>query len=172
MNQPTPPESLKRDDAGGSAAAVPPAPHDVPAITGDVDVDVLARTLYGEARGEPVRGKEAIAAVVVNRVAVAQRRGGHWWGDTVARVCLAEKQFACWNPGDPNREKLLSATRQSPGMAVCLRIARRACKGLLDDPTDGATHYHANHITPRWAEGHAACAAIGNHLFYRDIAAG
>lgn len=37
--------------------------------------DVLARTLYGEARGESVRGKEAVAAVVMNRVRRARAAG-------------------------------------------------------------------------------------------------
>lgn len=39
------------------------------------DVDVLARTIYGEARGESISGMEAVAFVVLNRVAFSKRRG-------------------------------------------------------------------------------------------------
>lgn len=39
------------------------------------DTDILARTIYGEARGESISGQEAIASVILNRVAFAKRRG-------------------------------------------------------------------------------------------------
>ena len=44
------------------------------------DIDVLARTIYGEARGESISGQGAIASVVLNRVAFSKRRGRYWWG--------------------------------------------------------------------------------------------
>lgn len=140
---------------------VPQAPKttsDTPAI------DVLARTLYGEARGENVRGMEAVAAVVMNRVA----RGG-WWGRTVETVCLKPWQFSCWNANDPNRQRVLEVTDADPAFRSCLRIARRAVAGALEDPTKGATHYHAIGMLPRWAEGHQPSARIGNHVFYNDV---
>ena len=132
-------------------------------------VDVLARTLYGEARGESVRGKEAVAAVIMNRVQRARDRGGYWWGDTVESVCQRAFQFSCWNEGDPNRAKLLAATPRIKTFASCLRIARRAVAGRLKDPVRGATHYHSAAIRPRWAKGRTACTAIGNHLFYNTV---
>lgn len=61
------------------------------------DIDILARTIYGEARGEPWEGKIAVAWVVRNRA----ERGG-WWGDTIREVCLKPWQFSCWNETDPN----------------------------------------------------------------------
>lgn len=132
-------------------------------------VEVLARTVYGEARGEPVRGKEAVAAVVLNRVARAAARGGYWWGHSVVSVCLKPWQFSCWNPGDPNRDKLLAVTAGDRGYAVCLRVARRAVAGALRDPTGGATHYHVLDLEPPWAWRHVPCAQIGNHLFYNTV---
>ena len=133
-------------------------------------VDVLARTLWGEARGEPVRGIEAVAAVVVNRVRAARAPGGpRWWGVDIVSVCSAPFQFSCWNKNDPNRAKLQAVTEADPVFAICRRIAARAVSGALPDPTGGATHYHARDILPRWAEGKPACAEIGRHLFYRDI---
>ncbi len=131
--------------------------------------DTLARTLYGEARGEPVRGKEAVAAVVINRVRRAQARGGWWWGGTVTQVCRRPWQFSCWNANDPNRAKIERATETDREFASCLRIARRAVMETLQDPTDGATHYHARGVVPPWAAGRTPSAVIGNHLFYNDV---
>ncbi len=140
----------------------------------DDPVDVLARTVYGEARGESVRGKEAVAAVVINRVAAAEqrRRQGrrHWWGHDVPSVCLKAYQFSCWNHGDPNRDVLMRVGTDDAVFRICRRIARRAVAGILADPTDGATHYHHVDVLPGWAVAHAPCAEIGAHLFYNDIA--
>jgi spore germination cell wall hydrolase CwlJ-like protein len=51
--------------------------------------------------------------------------------------------------------------------AAALQIARRAVAGRLDDPTKGATHYHAAGISPAWSKGETPKAAIGRHIFYR-----
>ena len=50
------------------------------------ETDILARTIYGEARGESISGMEAVASVVLNRVAFAKRRGCFWWGNSIAEV--------------------------------------------------------------------------------------
>lgn len=132
--------------------------------------DILARTLYGEARGEPVRGKEAVAAVVMNRVRRARAAGGtYWWGGTVEEVCRRPWQFSCWNAGDPNRTKITTVAADNKVFQTCQRIARRALAGTLADPTGGATHYHAKAANPPWARGKAPSAEIGGHLFYSDI---
>lgn len=132
-------------------------------------IDTLARTLYGEARGEPVRGLEAVAAVVANRVRKARAAGGYWWGSTVEGVCRRPMQFSCWNADDPNRPVIEAVAADDPVFACCLRIARRAVAGALADPTAGATHYHAKGIRPGWAEGRVPSARIGNHVFYADV---
>jgi len=133
-------------------------------------VDILARTLWGEARGEPVRGIEAVAAIIVNRVRHAQARGGrYWWGNSIEQVCQKPWQFSCWNEGDPNRAKLLAVTERDRTFRICLRVARRAVAGVLDDPTRGATHYHTRAVLPPWARHRLPSAEIGNHLFYNDV---
>jgi len=133
------------------------------------DVDTLARTLFGEARGELVRGKEAVASVIINRVKRAKDRGGYWWGDSVSAVCRRAWQFSCWNENDPNREKIESVELDNKVFACCMRIARRAVAGVLNDPTGGAMHYHTRGIAPPWARDRKPCAEIGHHLFYNNI---
>jgi len=133
------------------------------------EVDILARTLYGEARGETVRGKEAVACVILNRAKRAKDRGGYWWGNSIEQVCLKPWQFSCWNESDPNRQKILAVEPGHKVFDTCLRIARRAVSGCLSDPTDGATHYHTERVNPPWSRGKPASAEIGHHLFYNTI---
>jgi len=94
------------------------------------EIEVLARTLYGEARGEPVAGKEAVASVVMNRVRRSQEKSsGYWWGNDVITVCTKPWQFSCWNVDDPNRPKLLTVEAKDRNYQSCIRIARRAVRG-------------------------------------------
>ncbi|MFA7431531.1 MAG: cell wall hydrolase [Rhodospirillaceae bacterium] len=133
-------------------------------------VEVLARTLYGEARGESLAGKEAVACVILNRVARAQERGGaYWWGRDVVGVCLKPWQFSCWNPTDPNRAKLLAVTDATRAFRACRSVAERAVAGMVEDKTGGATHYHTRTVTPAWSRGRAPSAVIGGHLFFNDV---
>jgi len=132
----------------------------------DMAVDVLARTMWGEARGQPKGGMEAVASVVLNRVAVARERGGFWWGNDIISVCQKPFQFSCWNANDPNRAKLMAVDARNMHFATCLRIARRAVNGVLADHTGFATHYHAKSIMPKWAVGKTPGAVIGDHIFY------
>ena len=52
------------------------------------DIWVFAKTIWAEARGEPLEGQIAVANVIINRA----RQGG-WWGDEVAKVCRKPKHF-------------------------------------------------------------------------------
>lgn len=134
--------------------------------------DILARTLYGEARGEGEQGMIAVACVIMNRVRASNDRavrglGAMWWGDDVAAVCLKPYQFSCWNHDDPNRRKIIVVNEHDAVFAAAKRIATRAILGVLDDCTRGATHYHARNITPTWARGVTPTAMIGQHIFYK-----
>lgn len=128
----------------------------------ELETDVLARTLWGEARGEGSAGMHAVACVVMNRVV----RGG-WWGCGVIEVCQKPFQFSCWNKDDPNYRALLAVDHADIHFATALRTARRAVHGVLPDCTSGANHYHAAGIYPVWSRGERPVAVIGNHIFYR-----
>ncbi len=47
------------------------------------------------------------------------------------------------------------------------KVAAAMVAGAPRDLTDGATYYHTNHVTPRWANRFARTASIGDHQFYR-----
>lgn len=144
-------------------------------MTAEMDIDTLARTLYGEARGEDRQSREAVACVVLNRVEKRKQCG---WRiidgkkvPTIAATCLKPWQFSCWNEKDPNREVILKVTPQKKIFAECLEIAKMAYDGKLNDITKGATHYYNPKVCakPRWAEGRAPCAVVGSHLFFNDV---
>ena len=132
------------------------------------DVDVLARTLWGEARGEGRVGMEAVASVIINRVDWPPK-GSLWWGGTVEQVCKKPTQFEVWNAGNPNLAKMLAVTVKDPQFRTALAIARQAVARKLPDRTHGATHYYAYKkiSPPSWARGRTPTATIGGHKFYK-----
>lgn len=133
------------------------------------EVEVLAKTIYGEARGESISGQEAIASVVLNRLLFAQKRGRYWWGNSIKDICLQPWQFSCWNKNDVNYERLQEVKDSDVAYCICKRIALRAIAGTLEDQTCRATHYHTKNVRPRWSIGKIPCAEIGSHFFYNDI---
>lgn len=132
------------------------------------EIDIFARTLYGEARGEGLPGIEAVASVILNRVQLS-RVCPVWWGKTVIEVCLKPLQFSCWNPDDKNFQKIMKVTEDDEVFCLCKRTAIRALNGFLKDATNGATHYHNKNVNPAWARALVPTYECGNHLFYREI---
>jgi hypothetical protein len=131
------------------------------------EILTLARTLYGEARGEPKEGIEAVANVILNRVRSER------YPKTVAKVCLQRLQFSCWNDRDPNRRKIANLMPgDNPIFDLILAIATRAVLGGLPLLVAGALHYHAKNVNPSWVRnspGATLVARIGNHLFWSGI---
>lgn len=135
----------------------------------ELELDTLARTLWGEARGEGSGGMQAVACVILNRAAHAKKMGGYWWGNTILDICHKPFQFSCWNKEDPNYRKLLSVDEGDVYFVTARRVATRGVLGFLKDTTQGATHYHARGITPKWAIGQKPSAVIGRHIFYKLV---
>lgn len=131
------------------------------------DLDAAARTVWGEARGESFDGQVAVACVMINR-ALLRHRGE----SRLAGVCTEPAQFSCWNKGDPNLAKLLATGPHDRGYRTALAAVLTALDlvEVGDDPTQGATHYHARAIAPEWAAGRMPCAAIDSHVFYNRVA--
>lgn len=141
---------------------------------GPEDIDTMARTLWGESRGEPRAGKVAVAWVIKNRASHPR-----WWGDGIASVCRMPWQFSCWNPDtdkapNPNLEKLKNVTTDDAAFRECLQVALSVIAGAEPDPTGGANHYHtiakpkgAKRWPPKWAAGHKPTATIHRHVFYK-----
>lgn len=140
------------------------------------DQDVVALTLYGEARGEPIEGLLAVGCVIRNRVTVDLGHDGRpdWWGEGYRGVCLQPKQFSCWNDGDPTQAAVVTAAQAimhgtpDPWLAQCLWAAEGVTRDWLRDLTSGATHYHTDAVSPAWAKSMILTVRKGHHLFYRE----
>lgn len=131
-------------------------------------IDILTRTLYGEARGEPHKGAIAVAWTIRNRA-----EDPKWWGGpSIESVCLKPKQFSCWNVGDPNYP-FLSGIKPIPSKDYVRlqEVAIAVIDGHEIDPTYGATHYHARSMRnyPVWTKNAKMTIVIGGHVFYKDV---
>lgn len=121
-------------------------------------VMIIALTLWGEARGESVEGKLAVASVIWLRAGKDPSR--------LAVVCRKPKQFSCWNDGAP-----VPPVSVSPAWEACKAIAQLLAKGRGSfAATVEADHYHATSMkqTPYWAEGMKEVKTIGGHVFYNS----
>lgn len=81
----------------------PPSAAETPAayVPDEAEVEMLARVLWGEARGVPSdMEKAAVVWCVLNRVDAAR------WPDTVAGVVTEPSQFAGYSPDYPATEEL------------------------------------------------------------------
>ncbi len=133
------------------------------------DLDIMARTLYGEARGEGRLGLRAVAHVIMNRVRDPR------WPDNPASVCLQKFQFSCWNAaGEQSQKSNLQAIDFD---RLCQSFCYQAAVGVaLDDDeydiTGGANHYltkrlYASDKKPSWADPGKVTAAIKRHIFLK-----
>ena len=134
------------------------------------DRDILARTLWGEARGESLAGQIAVAWAIRNRVNDGNAKS--WWGEGYSGVCQKPYQFSCWNKSDPNFA-YLSGAKQIPfrEFAQAQIAAEQVMAGKVPDPTGGATHYYATTMPkpPVWVKGAKQTLKLGRHIFFKDV---
>jgi spore germination cell wall hydrolase CwlJ-like protein len=135
----------------------------------DDDRTLLARLIWGEARGESFLAKCAVGLSVWNRTGRYK-----WWGHTLREVILHPWQYSAFNENDVNLEKLKDPTRhEGPWVwQVCLDTADMVLATYLIDWTLGATHYHDTSIEPPdWAtaEGSYETLREGSFIFYAGV---
>ncbi len=138
-------------------------------ISKNKEIELIAKTIWGEGRGESYEGKVAIGNVIINRYKISQAtRKSHWWGNTIEQIILHPYQFSCHNHNDPNKSKIAKLTTQNYQYRETLKIAKGILSGAIKDNTFGATHYFAyKTVQPRWASKMKKTKRIGNHDFYK-----
>lgn len=125
-----------------SAAAIPVSGYS------SNEVDLLARLIHGEARGEPYVGQVAVGAVVLNRVRHSA------FPNTIAGVIYQTGAFDAVSDGQIN----LAPDEQS------LRAARDAMNGW--DPSGGCIYYYnPSTATNKWIWSREVRLTIGEHAF-------
>lgn len=112
------------------------------------NINLLARVVSGEARGESYVGQVAIAAVVLNRVKHSSFPG------TIAGVIYQQGAFTAVSDGQINI---------TPDQS-CYNAARDALNGW--DPTYGAIYYYnPQTATNSWIRTRKVVTTIGKHIF-------
>ena len=128
----------------------------------------LADAVYFEARGEPLKGQEAVAQVVMNRVF-----SGYYPNDVCGVVYQnANRHLACQFTFACEGRNLNRI--DEPDM---WEQAKRIAKDMLDGKiwlteVGHATHYHAYWVHPSWVHEMTRLYKLGVHTFYRPRAWG
>lgn len=114
----------------------------------DNDVNLLARLISAEARGEPYSGQVAVGAVVLNRIEHPS------FPNTMSGVIYQSGAFSCLSDGQFNEPVADSA----------YKAARDALNGW--DPSGGAIYYfNPSTATNSWIWSRPLIVTIGKHRF-------
>lgn len=132
-----------------------------------MDYEWMARTIYGEARGEYQKLNGGIGALVAVGNVIYNRFQKQKFGKTIKEVCLKPWQFSCWNEGDPNRPVIEKVDLNNHIYDLCIKISKKIVNGEMIDLVKGADHYHAKSIYPYWVINQNPVAQIGEHIFYK-----
>lgn len=128
----------------------------------------LAQNIYFEARSSSLEDQAAVADVVINRsldrrypnsICGVVRQGRK---DENGNMIRNQCQFSWYCDGKTDRPADPDAWEQA--MLVAWGMLER---GRFRGITEGATHYHADYVNPRWASDLSLVGTIGRHIFYR-----
>lgn len=114
------------------------------------DLQLIARAINGEARGEPYEGQVAVGAVILNRVKNPS------FPNTIAGVIYQSGAFTAVSDGQINHPIKEGST--------VLKAAQDALNGW--DPTGGAIYYfNPSTATNKWIWSRPLIKTIGKHRF-------
>ena len=114
------------------------------------DVQLIARAINGESRGEPYEGQVAVGAVILNRVKSSK------FPNTIAGVIYQSGAFTAVSDNQINVPISSNST--------VVKAAQDALNGW--DPTGGAIYYfNPNTATNKWIWSRPQIKTIGNHIF-------
>ena len=132
------------------------------------DAWCLAQNIYYEARGSSLADQAGVADVVLNRVKdtrypnticeVVRQGETHPNGKMKRNRC----QFSWYCDGKSDWPTNYDAWAIAQQQAYMM-LERNEYRGI----TEGATHYHADYVMPRWASSLQLVGRIGEHIFYR-----
>lgn len=112
------------------------------------DINLLARVISAESRGEPYLGQVAVGAVVLNRISHPS------FPNTLSGVIYQPGAFTCITDGQINEPVADSAKK----------AAQEAING--SDPSSGAIYYYnPAKTTNKWMLSRPVITTIGKHKF-------
>lgn len=124
------------------------------------EIHCLAKNIYFEAGVESTAGKIAVAQVTMNRVRSSR------YPNTVCEVVYQRNPRGCQFSWVCQKNKAIHDNqywKESLTIAENILLLRRK----YDIINATAKYYHADYVSPDWAEEKTLVAKIGRHLFYR-----
>lgn len=118
----------------------------------------VARTVYGEARGESDYGKHLVAMVIINR-AISSRKQS-----SLCQITSAPNQFVGAGVSvSLNNEAAFRSFMRS------VDISRETLDRYVYYPTEekALLYFHSNLRDPHWVRGHAFAFQEGRHRFFK-----
>jgi N-acetylmuramoyl-L-alanine amidase len=115
-------------------------------------IDCLTRVIDHEARGEPVKGQEAVAYVIMNRVHSER------FADTICKVVKQKGQFT-----NLKLNRKIPPEQYAAAKAVASKITMSYSHSI--DPTHGALFFMAK--TVRASKYYIRTLKLGGHVFFR-----
>ena len=141
-------EDLKEKNGITSNSVIEGVTLVLPKTLTSQEKDLLARLVNAEAKGEPYKGKVAVATVVLNRVDSSK------FPNTVTGVINAKSQFSPVANGSIKKKATVEAKK-----AVNQAIA------LQETGTEATFFYNPAKTTDRWIKSLKVVSKIGNHNF-------
>ena len=141
------------------------------------EVYCLAEAIYFEAGNQPVVGKIAVANVIINRtwaeeypetICEVVHQGPvreSWKKDGTFYPIRHKCQFSYFCDGRSDTPKYGPTWDDSRLIAEIVIMERDFITSL--DSVEGATHYHAAYVWPRWADHMQRVVQIEDHIFYK-----
>lgn len=127
------------------------------------ELQLMAATVWAEARSDGAAGMLSVAWVIVNRTKQPDK-----FAASVGKVVRQPYQFSVWLPGDANRSRLATVDESDPHYLLSLWACLAALTGSQPDITGGAVHFiHAGmNPRPRWTLGLRQTVRVGSHIFF------
>jgi spore germination cell wall hydrolase CwlJ-like protein len=121
----------------------------------------MAMNIYHEARNESTIGQLAVGQVVMNRMKDPRFPNEVceviYQGGTKRHRC----QFSWYCDGEPDKPLNRRAFQEAQENAITV------LNGWVSSFLDGATHYHADYVNPKWRHEKTFIVKIDSHIFYR-----
>jgi spore germination cell wall hydrolase CwlJ-like protein len=139
----------------------------------EAELACLKANVFFEARGEPFKGKAAVAQVTMNRVKAKQ------YPNSVCATVFQPHQFS-WSKQLPKAR----ITQVMQGQVRKMKpadlkayleakaVAELALQNKLTVLPAKVMHYHATSVNPKWSHKMEKHGMIGNHVFYGSLKKG
>jgi spore germination cell wall hydrolase CwlJ-like protein len=138
-------------------------------------IECMAQNVYHEARSQGTAGRLAVMAVTSNRVqdhrypntvCEVVKQGPHRpsWKGTGELIPVRHRcQFSWYCDGKSDKVHDLKTYNEIRDLSA---LVVRGDINVIDI-TEGATHYHADYVSPDWAKTKTKTIEIEDHIFYR-----